>query len=181
MARRPFRSPQTAGAFSGGGRECNRPEPVRSMASGPASLRAFSPPVPSAPAGARQPVQGGERPANLKRLRQRAKPIGTIGGKPSVFREAGTAWRGWVRCRDVPGANAPGNPVANCDADPGFPATREPDRGHPMCWSPTGRVDVRAKKRPDESGRVLFEAVRYSEFSEASASVTIVSNAFWAA
>lgn len=34
------------------------------------------------------------------------------------------------------------------------------------------------KNWPDESGRVLFEAVRYSEFSVASASVTIASNAF---
>ena len=87
--RRPFRSPQTAGAFSGGGRERNRPQPVRSRASGPASLRAFSPPAPSAPAGVRQPVQGGERSANLKRLRPRAEPVVTIGWKPSVVPRSG--------------------------------------------------------------------------------------------
>ena len=79
-APRPFRSRQTAAAFSGGGRERNRPQPVRSRASGPASLRAFSPPVPSAPADVRQPVQGGERSANLKTLQPRAEPVVRQGG-----------------------------------------------------------------------------------------------------
>ena len=132
-------------------KERNRPQPVRSRASGPASLRAFSPPVPSAPADVRQPVQGGERSANLKRLRQRAEPVVRQGWKPSVFRDAETARRRWVSCRDVPGANARGNPVANCDTDPVLPRrgnpTRESDRGHPMCGSPTGRVHLRAKNR----------------------------------
>ena len=127
-------------------KERNRPQPVRSGASGPASLRAFSPPVPSAPADVRQPVQGGERSANLKRLRQRAKPVVNVGGKPNVFREAETPRRGWVSCRDVPGANAPGNPVANCDTDPDLPRRGKPTgvtrcAGRPLGESISGRKD----------------------------------------
>ena len=119
-------------------KERNRPQPVRSRASGPASLRAFSPPVPSAPADVRQPVQGGERSANLKRLQPGAEPVVRQRWKPSVFRDAETARRGWVSCRDVPGANAPVNPVANCDTDPDLPRRGKPTGGTRCAGRPLG-------------------------------------------
>ena len=81
--------------------------------------------------------------------------------------------------RDIPGANAPGNPVANCDTDPDLPRRGNPTGVTRCAGRPQGEsISGPKKKRPDESGQVLFEVVCYSEFSEASASVRIVSNAF---